>query len=101
MFRRNFLQRLTFAGAGSLAALGNAEAAENRKVTYRIKGFTCVTCAVGLDTLLRRQHGVIRSESNYPEAKSVIVFDPNLITEKELKALISEMGFRVVEERKG
>jgi Cu+-exporting ATPase len=101
MVRRNFLQRLTIAGAGGLAVLSKAEAAEGRKVTYRIKGFTCVTCAVGLDTLLRQQKGVIRSESSYPEAKSVIVFDPALITEDDLKAFIAEMGFTVVEERKG
>jgi Cu+-exporting ATPase len=101
MFRRNFIQRLTFAGAGSLALLGKAEAARSTTVIYRIKGFTCVTCAVGLDTLLRQQKGVIRSESSYPEAKSVIVFDPSVITEANLKAFIAEMGFSVVEEHKG
>lgn len=101
MVRRHFLRRLTIAGAGGVAVLGKEEAAESRKVTYRIKGFTCVTCAVGLDTLLRQQKGVLQSESSYPEAKSVIVFDPAAITEKELKAFIAEMGFSVVEERQG
>ncbi|HXE11388.1 MAG TPA: heavy-metal-associated domain-containing protein [Bryobacteraceae bacterium] len=101
MLRRNFLQRLTFAGAGGLAVLGKADVGETVKVTYSIKGFTCVTCAVGLDTLLRQQKGVIRSQSSYPEAKSVIVFDPRLISESELKAFIAEMGFSVAEEHKG
>ena len=32
-----------------------AEAKENRSVTYRVKGFTCVTCAVGLEVMLRQQ----------------------------------------------
>jgi Cu+-exporting ATPase len=100
MVRRNFLQRLTIAGTGAFAVLGKAGAAESRTVAYRIKGFTCVTCAVGLDTLLRQQKGVLRSESSYPEATSVIVFDPSAITEKDLKAFIAEMGFSVVEERK-
>lgn len=89
MFRRNFI--------ASLAASVTASAAPNsRLVTYRIKGFTCVTCAVGLDTLLRQTKGVIDSKSSYPEATATIRFDPATITESRLKDLISEMGFTVV-----
>jgi Cu+-exporting ATPase len=86
MFRRNFLQRIAFGASVGLAA-------PNKTVTYRIKGFTCVTCAVGLDTLLQRQKGVVHSKSSYPDATTVIEFNPGLVTEKELKAFIAEMGF--------
>ncbi len=89
MFRRNFLQRIAFGASAGLSA------AQTKTVTYRIKGFTCITCAVGLDTLLQRQKGVVRSRSNYPEATAVIEFNPDLVTEKELKSLIAEMGFTV------
>ena len=66
---------MTFAGAGSLAPA--AKAAQTKTVTYKIKGFSCITCAVGLDVMLRRNKGVLRSNSTYPEAITTIDFDPN------------------------
>lgn len=92
MFRRQFIQRITFAGVGSLAAL-SAVAAEKKTVTYRIQGFSCITCAVGLDVMLERRKGVVRAESSYQEATTTIVFHPQMVTEASLKACIAEMGF--------
>lgn len=96
MIRRRFLELATLAGAGSLTGLG-IEAAERRSVVYRVRGFTCITCAVGLDALLQRQRGVIRSTSTYPEGTVAIEFHPHLVTESSLKAFIAEMGFAVMQ----
>jgi Cu+-exporting ATPase len=87
---------LTLASAG----IGVASARENKTITYRVKGFTCPTCAVGLDTMLSRQTSVILSKSSYPDAITVIEFDPHLVTEKSLKAFIAELGFAAEEEHK-
>jgi anaerobic selenocysteine-containing dehydrogenase len=92
MFRRNFIQLVTLAGAGTaFGAMGNGE---SKTVTYRIQGFSCVTCAVGLDVMLERQKGVVRAKSSYGDAQTTIVFHPDLVTEPLLKAFIAEMGFR-------
>ena len=48
MRRREFVCRVITAGAAGANLARPAEAKENRGVTYRVKGFTCVTCAVGL-----------------------------------------------------
>ena len=53
MRRREFICRVTTAGAAGANLARPAEAKENRSVTYRVKGFTCVTCAVGLEVMLR------------------------------------------------
>jgi copper chaperone CopZ len=95
MIRRRFLHLATLAGAGGLASLG-LEAAERKTVVYQVKGFTCITCAVGLDALLQRQTGVVRSTSSYPEGTVKIEFHPHLVTEDSLKAFIAEMGFKAV-----
>ena len=101
MFRRNFMQRITLAGAGiSVASAATAQVRENKTVTYHVKGFSCPTCAVGLDTLLRRQTGVLQSKSTYPGAITVIQIDPHLVTETSLKAFIAELGFTAEEENK-
>ena len=95
MFRRRFLQLMTLAGAGSLAPA--AKAAQTKTVTYHIKGFSCITCAVGLDVMLRRNKGILRSHSTYPEAITTINFEPAMISTETIKSLIAEMGFTAEE----
>lgn len=90
MIRRNFIQRLTLGGAVGLA---NAAAGANRRVTFKIKGFSCIACAVGLDSLLSQHTGVVHCKSSYPDATATIEFNPDLVTEESLKAAIAEMGF--------
>ena len=97
MFRRNFIRRMTLGGAAGLAAAATTAAKSVKSVMYRIHGFTCVTCAVGLETLLRREPGIERAEASYPKATVVIEFDPARVSEKRLKELISEMGFSVAD----
>ena len=69
-------------------------------MTYRIQGFSCVTCAVGLDVILEQQKGVVRAKSSYNDARTTIVFHPESVTESSLRALIAEMGFRAAQEEK-
>jgi copper chaperone CopZ len=94
MLRRKVLQLLVIAGAGTLAfeAKGTGTAST---VIYQVKGFSCITCAVGLDTLLGKQKGVLTSKSSYPEGKVTVKFDPDAIEEKSIEGFIGEMGFTV------
>lgn len=99
MIRRRFIQLITL-GTGSLAAIGAMDASEKKEVTYRVTGFTCVTCAVGLEVMLREEKGVAWAKASYPEAKVSIKFDPKEVTEDSLKTYISSMGFKADEEPK-
>ncbi len=100
MFRRHFMRGIALAGSGGLASIGTTEAGESRTVTYRIEGFSCVTCAVGLETMLRLQKGIVRAKASYPDAKATIEFDPKLVTENWLRAFIADKGFTVAEEKR-
>ena len=91
MVRRKFIQGI----ACSVGAAG-ATAAAHKTVTYRIEGFSCVTCAVGLDSLLKDQKGIVRSKSSYPDRTSVIEYDPGLTNEEQIKGFIRELGFQAV-----
>ena len=90
---------MSVAGAGNLATLGTLEAHDTRTVTYKVKGFTCITCAVGLETLLQRQKGVVWVKASYPDASATIKFQPGTVTEDQLKAFISDMGFTAEPEK--
>lgn len=91
MIRRTFLHLLTLAGAGGFTT-GCTEA-KAQTITYKIQGFSCVTCAAGLDVMLRRNKGILRSHSTYPEAISTIEYEPKTITPTTIQSLIAEMGF--------
>jgi copper chaperone len=99
MFRRQFFQLMTLVGAGQLATITTAEASETTTVTYSVKGFSCITCAVGLDAMLQRQKGIVWSRSTYPDGTVVIKFDPEKLTDSSIRAFIAEMGFTVAEAR--
>ena len=99
MFRRQFMQFVATLGASSVATIAAADAKGMKSVTYVVKGFSCVTCTVGLDTMLGKQKGIAWCKSTYPEGIAKIQFDPKKVTEAQIKDFISEMGFTVMEER--
>jgi hypothetical protein len=95
MIRRNFLKFIALSSATALAPLEAMAGGKSKTVIYQVKGFTCITCAVGLDTLLCRQKGIVSSQSTYPEGKVMVRFDPDSIAEVSIRALIADMGFTV------
>jgi copper chaperone CopZ len=99
MFRRQFVQLISLAGAGGVAATVVEAARGTMTLTYRVKGFSCITCAVGLDAMLQRHKGVAWSRSSYPDGIVVIKFAPVDVSDNALRAFIAEMGFTVEEVR--
>jgi copper chaperone CopZ len=95
MFRRHFMQSITWASFGAVAGAHTICAHAKKTVTYQIKGFSCITCAVGLETMLREQQGILRAEASYPKANVLVEFDPTVVTDKSLQQYIEEMGFTV------
>ena len=104
MNRRKFLSRvmgatagLSLTGAGTVALhkLANPGPAENQSVSYQVKGFSCVTCATGLEVMLMQQPGVVRAHASYPDTTVVIGFDQNIVSEQALREFIAGCGFSV------
>lgn len=104
MDRRKFLTRimgttasLGLAAAGTAAGhkLASTSPTENQTVRYKIIGFTCITCATGLEVMLRELQGVVRAHASYPESTVVIGFDQDLTSEQKLKGFIAGCGFSV------
>jgi copper chaperone CopZ len=101
MFRRRFLQLVTMASVGTLAPIEGMSAGASKTVTYLVKGFSCITCATGLDTMLGQQKGITSSKSTYPQGKVTVGFDPHHVTEQAIVAFITDLGFTVQPEPKG
>lgn len=95
MFRRQFLRLATIVSVGGLAPLEGLAARSSKTVTWLVKGFSCITCATGLDAMLGQQKGVTSSKSTYPEGKVTVGFDPTQVTEQAILAFITDLGFRI------
>lgn len=112
MIRRQFIRLAATAGAVGITSLGartaldrvsEKEGADMRKtktVMWRVRGFTCTTCAIGLKVMLRQQKGVKNAEANYPEGTATVQFDPREVSEDALKSYIVGLGF-TAEEQEG
>jgi len=95
------------ATAGLTSSLGAAEtpkaapqksahgAKETRFVSWQVKGFYCVTCAVGLETMLKGTKGVTRATAEWPSGHVTIGFDEREVGEKTLRDFIAKCGFTV------
>jgi Cu+-exporting ATPase len=94
MDRRKFLCNVTAAGAGA-GMTASAAPQEGAAVNWDVKGFTCITCAVGLEVMLKGLKGVARVKATYPDNKVSIGYDPQQVTEKTLREFIVKCGFRV------
>jgi copper chaperone CopZ len=93
MDRRNFIYGIA-AGGATLNA-GDAPK-QPEPVTWKVEGFACITCAAGLEVMLRGQKGVMKADASYKDKKVVIGFDKSLTSEAALKDFIRECGFSVV-----
>ncbi len=121
MDRRRFLCRFTVASAAVGLEIGCAERARtgpdgqvqaadaqgtapsanhsatavraSRRASFQVRGFTCITCAVGLEVMLRGVRGVTEASASYAENRVVIAFDEQLTSEDALKQFIAACGF--------
>ena len=69
--------------------------AKGKTVVFQVKGFSCITCAVGLDTMYSRTKGILSSHSTYPEGKVTVRFDPGSIDDAAVRAVITDAGFTI------
>jgi copper chaperone CopZ len=111
MIRRQFIRLAALTSATGLATLGaldsqekkeskdELDAQETRTVTWHVQGFTCVTCAVGLEVMLRQQEGVRSAEASYPNTTVTVQFHPEIVSEAKLRAFITNIGFTTGEQK--
>jgi copper chaperone CopZ len=105
MIRRKFLQLVALSGASALAPLeamaktaASGSLPKGEIAVFMVKGFSCPTCSVGLDTMFSRTKGIVASHSTYPEGKVIVEFDPESIHDAAVRAVITDAGFTISSE---
>jgi len=66
----------------------------NEKVVAKIGGMTCAMCVKTIETALKKLDGIIDIHVNLSAEKAYIVYNPTLITTKEIKKTIEEAGYQ-------
>jgi P-type Cu2+ transporter len=63
------------------------------KKTFPVLEMTCASCAVGVESVLKSQIGIIEASVNYANAKATLEFIPSLIQVDSLKKIVQSSGY--------
>lgn len=94
MDRRNFIRNVAATVPAASLTLEAATSKETASVKFSVEGYTCITCAVGLETLLKLEKGVVRASASYPGKSAEVGYDSHLTSEKALVDFIGQCGFK-------
>jgi len=61
--------------------------------TFTVQGLHCTGCADTLGSALRSRDGVIRARADYDEGRVVVRFDPDRVSEDDVRERIRASGF--------
>ncbi|MFA5070606.1 MAG: heavy metal translocating P-type ATPase [Patescibacteria group bacterium] len=68
------------------------------KISIKLTGMSCVTCAVNIEHALRQMPGIKLFNINFASEKAQVEFDMDLISLDKIKSEIKKLGYGVVEE---
>lgn len=85
---------------GNVGGNSNPQPASSlRKVTLRIYGMTCPSCAEAVESLIKQKDGVLRVNVNYFQGTGEVVYDPAKITTEEIMNAIQPYTATIVEDK--
>jgi Cu+-exporting ATPase len=69
------------------------------KVSLKVGGMTCASCAQAVERALNKAQGVSNATVNFATEKANIEFNSDLISERELKKIVADTGYEVIESK--
>ena len=71
---------------------------KGEKLTLKIGGMHCTSCAMNIDGALEDTKGVFSSTTNYAKSQTTVDFDSKLVSKQSIQQLIEQAGYTVVKE---
>ena len=68
-----------------------------KRITLKISGMECVNCAMKLEGIEDKLKGVTFAEASYHKGQMVVEYNEAQVTEDEIKAEVSRLGFEVTD----
>lgn len=66
----------------------------NEKVVLKIGGMTCATCVKTIENSLLRLDGIIEVNIDLAGEKTIIIYNPNIVTQADMRRAIKETGYQ-------
>lgn len=66
-----------------------------RKLTMRLETLTCPTCVKKIEGAILKQKGVASVRILFNSSRVDVQFDETKVTEKDLEAIITKLGYTV------
>ena len=66
------------------------------KLVLKVKGMHCASCSILIDKLLKKQDGIIKSNTSYGAQKVALEFDESKITLLEIDEFVNKLGYDVI-----
>jgi Cu+-exporting ATPase len=73
-----------------------AEAATQEKTTLDIAGMHCASCAMNLESSLKKVDGVSKTAVNFATEKAYVEYDPAKVAMSDLERAVTKAGYRIV-----
>jgi Cu+-exporting ATPase len=68
-----------------------------KKITLKIQGMHCTSCAVNIETYLKKKAKLERVSVNYVTETARVEYDPKKISLEKIKNYIQDLGYRAIE----
>jgi len=71
------------------------------KVTLKIKGMNCASCAITIEKAIREKKGVVKANVNFASEKASLEFDSDKINLTDIQKIIKELDYSSEQETSG
>jgi Cu+-exporting ATPase len=70
-----------------------------QKITFKLDGMTCTSCAATIEKALKKTGGVKSAVVNFAAEIANVEFDPSVTGIEKLKSAVENTGYRVIEKK--
>lgn len=67
-----------------------------KRITMKIQGMECPNCAMILERIEDKLHGVLMAEASYHKATMTVEYNEAQVTEAQIQAEVKRMGYEAV-----
>jgi len=68
-----------------------------KKSTLNISGMHCASCALNIEKTIKKTEGVKDAVVNFSTEEATVEYDPKLVSIKEIKNIVSNLGYKALE----
>ncbi|MTI85871.1 MAG: copper-translocating P-type ATPase [Firmicutes bacterium] len=72
---------------------------DDSKVTFKVNGMECASCAAKIEKQLKKVNGVNEVAVNFAAEKVSIKYNPSIVGTDEFSDIINDLGYRVLADR--